>query len=156
MAKRRHPQGDEDGQGRQPRAGLEQHLRGHGVNGILYFSADDGVHGHELWRSDGTARGTRMVKDINPGPASGGPGYLTNVNGTLFFVASDGTHRELWRSDGTEAGTTVVKEIGAAYLTDVAGTLFFNGDDGSVLGAVAKRRHRGGDEPGQAAVRRQP
>ena len=37
------------------------------VNGTLYFQADDGVHGFELWKSDGTAAGTVMVKDINPG-----------------------------------------------------------------------------------------
>ncbi len=33
----------------------------------LYFIADNGEHGFELWRSDGTSDGTRMVKDINPG-----------------------------------------------------------------------------------------
>ena len=36
----------------------------------LLFAADDGSgHGEELWESDGTASGTTMVKDINPGPA---------------------------------------------------------------------------------------
>ena len=36
------------------------------VNGIAYFTADDGIHGEELWRTDGTEDGTFMVKDINP------------------------------------------------------------------------------------------
>ena len=37
------------------------------VNGTLFFAADDGGHGRELWKSDGTAAGTVLVKDINPG-----------------------------------------------------------------------------------------
>jgi ELWxxDGT repeat protein len=41
------------------------------VDGVLYFYADDGVHGKELWRSDGSANGTTMVKDICPGPCAG-------------------------------------------------------------------------------------
>ena len=61
------------------------------MNGTLFFTANDATTGRELWKSDGTAAGTVLVKDINPGSDSSGPSYLTNVNGTLFFTADDGT-----------------------------------------------------------------
>src|SRR4051812_36837491 len=60
------------------------------VGGTLYFAANDGSYGTELWKSDGTAAHTRLVGDVNPGPASSQPTNLTNVNGKLFFVADDG------------------------------------------------------------------
>src|SRR5678815_4934485 len=40
------------------------------LDGFYYFSADDGIHGEELWRSDGSPEGTRLVKDVNPTPTS--------------------------------------------------------------------------------------
>jgi ELWxxDGT repeat protein/VCBS repeat-containing protein len=96
-------------------------------NGQLFFVADDGVNGRELWKSDGTEAGTILVKDIHAGtyqytpdeedetetrPNSSHPGLLRVLDGTLYFVANDGTHgAELWKSDGTSAGTTLVKDI---------------------------------------------
>jgi ELWxxDGT repeat protein len=109
------------------------------VNGMLFFTADDGVVGRELWESNGTPAGTFIVKDINPGQNGSDPQDLTNVNGALFFSADDGAHgRELWKSDGTAAGTVMVADInpgsGASNptdLTNVAGVLFFAANDGS-------------------------
>jgi ELWxxDGT repeat protein len=108
------------------------------VNRTLFFGANDGTHGYELWRSNGTAAGTSLVSDIVPGPNYSSPGRLTNVNGTLFFTANDGTHGfQLWESNGSAAGTLLVKDVNsgigpsayAYYLTNVNGSLFFSAED---------------------------
>jgi len=82
------------------------------MNGTLYFAARGGGKGIELWRSDGTADGTRRVKDIKPGPGGSSPGGLAAIDGLLYFFADDGVHgRELWVSDGTGPGTRLLKDI---------------------------------------------
>ncbi len=63
---------------------------------VLYFSADDGSHGRELWSWDG-ARAS-MVSDLLPGPYGSSPGGLAVWNGSLYLAADDGrTGSELWR-----------------------------------------------------------
>src|SRR6188474_2881820 len=82
------------------------------VGGTLFFAADDGLTGTELWKSDGTSLGTKRVKNINPGTASSFPARFKNLNGIAIFVATDGTHGfEIWRSNGTALGTTMIKDI---------------------------------------------
>jgi ELWxxDGT repeat protein len=108
------------------------------VGRTLFFAANDGTHGTALWRSDSTAAGTEMVKQIYTGSKSS-LGDLTNVNGTLFFQASDGTHGSaLWRSDGSAAGTQLVKDVGpesgyadSGFVTNVSGTFYFQASDGT-------------------------
>src|SRR5262249_35770223 len=48
------------------------------VGATVFFSADDNVHGREVWKTDGTAAGTALVKDIQPGRGSSYPEYLTD------------------------------------------------------------------------------
>ena len=129
------------------------------VNGTLFFKADDGINGPELWKSDGTRDATVIVKDIRIGAGLGSfPESLANANGTLLFAADDGvTGTELWRSDGTEAGTVLVKDIYVGNddseprnFTNVNGTIFFSADDGATgtelwMGATALRLQVGID-----------
>ena len=68
------------------------------VDGALFFAANDGVHGRELWRSDGTPEGTGIVMDVNSGAGGSSPMALTNVGGALYFLADEkGWGGELWR-----------------------------------------------------------
>ena len=109
------------------------------VGNTLFFTADDGVSGRELWKTDGTAGGTVQVKDISPGAGSSLVAVLQAVGSTLYFQADDGVNgSELWKSDGTAAGTVLVADIVSGSgnsnpreLTDVAGTLYFVADDGA-------------------------
>ncbi|MBI3784800.1 MAG: hypothetical protein HY270_15510, partial [Deltaproteobacteria bacterium] len=99
--------------------------------GVGYFSAYAADSGRELWRTDGTPGGTFRVKDISPGTSSSSPEYLTDLNGTLYFSATDASGTNLWRSDGTESGTTLVKDLptGSAYILSMTagnGEVFFN------------------------------
>ena len=109
------------------------------VNGVAYFSANDGSDGQELWRSDGTADGTTLVEDIAPGAASSSPQYLTNVDGALYFVANDGSgSNELLMTDGTAAGTSVVQTFTPGQTQSSSPTilgvlnneLYFSANDG--------------------------
>lgn len=101
-----------------------------GLGGNLFFVPDGESYAHDLWISDGTANGTKMVKPIDP--VSVNPYSLVACNGTLFFIGGKTASVGLWKSDGTEAGTTAVKLFAAntltsspRALTDVNGTLFF-------------------------------
>ena len=109
------------------------------MNGAAYFIANDGPDGQELWKSDGTAQGTTMVKDIAPGSAASVLQSLTDVDGALEFVANEGTgSNELWTSDGTADGTSLVQSFAQAPsntsdpspLGVVDGTLYFSTRDG--------------------------
>ena len=104
----------------------------------VLFSADDGIHGRELWISDGTLDGTQMVKNINTGNSDSYPGNFTVFDGLLYFTAyTQSLGTELWVTDGSEEGTILVKDIWqgissgyVGYLTTIGDKLYFAGNDG--------------------------
>jgi len=106
-------------------------------NGRTYYAGDDGVHGVELISTDGTAAGTHLVADINPGPGSSNPTSLTITRGLLYFNAyRPDIGNELWSTDGTAAGTRLVQDLypgpgssNPQQITDVNGTLYFVASD---------------------------
>lgn len=115
------------------------------ANNQLLFINDDGTRGRELWRSDGTAAGSSLLKDINPGAADAFPTSvpglfafpagqsLLPVGAITYFTATDPDHGlELWKTNGTPAGTTLVKDftpgVGNSHyanFTNVNGRLYF-------------------------------
>ena len=77
-----------------------------------FFAASDATHGEELWVTDGTTAGTRMVKDIKPGTTSSDVNWMARFGEKVVFAADDGqSGMELWISDGTADGTYLVKQI---------------------------------------------
>ncbi|SEL42628.1 ELWxxDGT repeat-containing protein [Stigmatella aurantiaca] len=99
------------------------------MGSTVFFVAQEASSGRELWMSDGTPAGTRLVADLRPGAESSDPSGLTVMGGQVYFVADAGSlGRELWRTDGTPAGTVPVKDIAPGTPTSSPGNLkVFNG-----------------------------
>lgn len=84
------------------------------AQGRLYFDNMRSDTGRELWTSDGTVDGTRMLKNLSPETRTfdSSPADFVRLQDTLFFTADDGTHgREVWYSDGTNAGTQMLLDV---------------------------------------------
>ena len=108
------------------------------VGDVAYFAGTDPEHGTELWVTDGTAEGTRLVRDIAPGPASGlvvRDPLGAWLEGKLYFFGTDGEHGyQLWSTDGTPSGTgpvsdSLVRLIGNTPIGVYSGMLLFSAED---------------------------
>jgi len=77
----------------------------------VWLGADNGLTGCELFATDGTAPGTRLVADLAPGSGSSYPQDLYAASGGLYFSAMDAAHgHELWFTDGSTSGTRLVAD----------------------------------------------
>ena len=98
-------------------------------NNRLFFQADDGAHGAELWSTDGSASGAQLVSDIFSGISGSYPQGFTLYSGKLFFQATDSLHgSELWASDGTNVGTVLIKDLNpGSYSSAPASFIAYHG-----------------------------
>ncbi|MCX7592565.1 MAG: pre-peptidase C-terminal domain-containing protein [Fischerella sp.] len=106
------------------------------LGSTLYFTANDGTNGNQLWKSDGTGAGTQRLTTVNPSGFN--PDNLTVFGSSkLFFTANDGTNgTELWVYNGTTAQMVSNINPGAgssnpSNLTVVGSKLFFTANDGT-------------------------
>lgn len=107
------------------------------VNGWLYFTVKLADGSRQLWKSDGTADGTTIVKEFTTG-ANNYFSSFTAASTTLYFNFTDSlTGNELWKSDGTDSGTMLVKDINPgiynanpAHITPLSNGVFFSANDG--------------------------
>lgn len=96
-------------------------------DGRIYFAGNDGVHGTELWVTDGTSAGTYMLNDIHPSGSADPGGYVV-YGDKLYFIAkqADGDW-QLYVTDGTEViapnGSTVTNALGGSS------GLYFHNDE---------------------------
>ena len=114
------------------------------VGDTMYFSANDGISGHELWAHDLSNASTWQVADINNGSHRSDPGLnlCVLVGDTIYFDAMNSTTgRELWAHDTSNHSTWLVSDIspgvqssgfvdaGGEVLVD--GIIYFGADDGA-------------------------
>ena len=99
------------------------------INDTLYFQGFTTDNGHELWISDGTQNGTKLVKDINQGSSGSKPHGFTSFGNKVYFLAESvsGLGDDLWQTDGTEAGTKPVILSGANGTTIKSQLYILNG-----------------------------
>ena len=82
------------------------------IGDLLWFSADDGQHGHEPWVSDGTVAGTRLVGDLEPGAAGSDPKHFVAAGGRVWFLAETTAQgRELWLSSAAGSDARLVADV---------------------------------------------
>lgn len=114
----------------------------------VLFSADDGLHGRELWITDGTAQGTRLLADLVPGSQGSDPIGLRRIGARVVFAArTPQLGLEPWVTDGTEAGTQPLRDVfagpGSSLITigDGGGlrSPWFDSDDQRVVFAASSR-----------------
>ena len=90
--------------------------------GEAYLCASHIEQGKELFRTNGTSRGTKLIADIDVGAGSSNPGGMFELNGNLFFLAESSINGVgLWRTRvvGSENETKRIKTIDGSDITEL-------------------------------------
>ena len=111
-----------------------------GLGNRFVFGTVDGPRGAEPWITDGTVKGTHLLRDLCPGSCDGLRSiWEPGQPGRLYLTGTDGAHGvELWTTDGTKAGTRLVRDLCPGNCSSnpfgpnlLGSRLLFGADDGS-------------------------
>lgn len=109
-------------------AGMDFYDRSANSNGYIFFEVDDGSNDIQLWKTNGTAVGTTLVKILNTTGDGLGGSYMYTTNG-IVFSGNDGINgTQPWASDGTGAGTQPLSVINTSGDSDPQFEFIWNGD----------------------------
>jgi ELWxxDGT repeat protein len=103
----------------------------------LFFTADDGTNGDEMWTHETTNDSAWMVADIKTNSGSDPADYIAIGTRIFFAATNDSNDRELWAHEMSNNSTWRVADINSGgnanpYPLSALGTrLFFNADDGT-------------------------
>ncbi len=119
-----------------------------GFDDKIYFAGDTGnTYNIELWSTNGTDTGTRMVKDIYPGGFSSYPRFMKTYKKHFYFHANKSSvGSELYQSNGTQAGTIAIMNA------EIQDSLLFNKNDGALYAFTQYSIIRLLDTTGSSAV----
>jgi ELWxxDGT repeat protein len=90
-------------------------------SGKIYFRANDGTRGYELWMSDGSENGTQLAMDMSPGSLSGNPYEFTVHDSLLYFLSSDGISENVYATDGRACTITKLASSAPMELAEPEG-----------------------------------
>lgn len=99
------------------------------VNGTAFLIANDGISGYELWKSNGTASSTILVKDVYPGVNSGAS-HTGKIGNKSLFIGLTASGGSLYTSDGTASGTVPIYSglaFGGSFSEEINGVVYFEG-----------------------------
>jgi ELWxxDGT repeat protein len=95
------------------------------INGKIYFSTSRSGSGTELGQFD-LATDQYTFIEINPGTADSNPKSLTNINGTLYFAASNARGEELWKLNTNGTPVLVADVNGTTASSNPKNFIAFN------------------------------
>jgi ELWxxDGT repeat protein len=94
----------------------------------LYFVANDGVRGFELWSVTDQGQNPQIVSDLREGNISSSPENLTIAGDNLYFSANNGSGRKLFYFNESLDAPKIVENAGnnPKALTEIKNTLYFS------------------------------
>lgn len=101
----------------------------------LYFKANNGTNGSELWKSDGSTLGTNMFADYNSGSGNFNPTNLVELNGKLYFSGLTTTYgSEIYSFDGNNISIAADIKTGSSssapgFILEMGGNLYFRAQE---------------------------